>query len=160
MTFRIHTGKPADWPVYRKIRLRMLTEAPDAYGSSYAVEAGFSDSRWRERLGNPMLVLAVNQTEEVVGTATGLAAQNGTVQVVAMYVEPEARGQGCAGQLLDAVAAAARERGAHRLALRVTAGNQAASRCYTRYGFVPTGRSWPMERRPELTEVELALSLD
>ena len=102
----------------------------------------------------------MNQTEEVVGTATGLAAQNGTVQVVAMYVEPGARGQGCAGQLLDAVAAAARERGAHRLALRVTAGNQAASRCYTRYGFVPTGRSWPMERRPELTEVELALSLD
>ena len=60
----------------------------------------------------------------------------------------------------NAVAAAARELGAHRLALRVTAGNQAASRCYTRYGFVPTGRSWPMERRPELTEVELALSLD
>ena len=43
--------------------------------------------------------------------------------------------------------------------LQLTAGNAAADRCYTRYGFVPTGRSWPMERNPELTEVELALEL-
>ena len=77
-----------------------------------------------------------------------------------MYVTPQARGQGCAGLLLDAVAPAARQRGARRLVLRVTAGNGAATRCYTRYGFSPTGRTWPMERNPELTEVELALALD
>jgi hypothetical protein len=44
--------------------------------------------------------------------------------------------------------------------LRVTRGNRAASRCYTRYGFRPTGRAWPMERNPELFEVELGLALD
>jgi GNAT superfamily N-acetyltransferase len=157
--FRIRTGKPEDWPVYREIRLRMLQETPDAYGSSYAFEMDFPESRWRERVTHPMLFLAVNRNEEVVGTATGLA-QDGTVEVVAMYVAPKARGQGCAGQLLDALAAAARDRGAHRLALRVTAGNRAASRSYARYGFRPTGRAWPMERKPELTEVELALALD
>jgi GNAT superfamily N-acetyltransferase len=160
MEFRIRTGTPDDWPAYRDIRLRMLQEAPDAYGSSYAVEAGFSESKWRERVTNPMLFLALDSNEELVGTATGLADPNGTVEVVAMYVAPKARGQGCAGQLLDAVAAAARERGAQRLALRVTAGNQPATRSYLRYGFLPTGRAWPMGRKPELTEVELALTLD
>jgi ribosomal protein S18 acetylase RimI-like enzyme len=108
-----------------------------------------------------MLFLAVNQTDEIVGTATGLpAADDTTVEVVGMYVAPEARGQGCAGQVLDAVAAAARQHGARRLVLRVTRGNRAASRCYTRYGFQRTGRAWPMERNPELIEVELALALD
>jgi GNAT superfamily N-acetyltransferase len=160
MEFRIRAGTSDDWPAYRDIRLRMLQEAPDAYGSSYAREAGFSESTWRERAAHLMVVLAVNQNEEIVGTATGLAAADGTVEVVAMYVVPDARGQGCAGQLLDAVAAAARQRGAHRLVLLVTRGNRAARRCYTRYGFRPTGRAWPMERNPELTEVELALALD
>jgi GNAT superfamily N-acetyltransferase len=160
MEFRIRTGTPDDWPAYRDIRLRMLQEAPDAYGSSYAVEAGFSESKWRERVTNPMLFLALDSNEELVGTATGLADPNGTVEVVAMYVAPQARGRGCAGELLDAMAAAARKRGAHRLLLRVTRGNRAARQCYTRYGFRPTGRAWPMERKPELTEVELALALD
>jgi GNAT superfamily N-acetyltransferase len=159
MEFRIRTGKPGDWAVYRDIRLQMLQETPDAYASSYAVEATSPEARWRERVTHPMLFLALNRNEKVVGTATGLP-QNGTVEVIAMYVAPEARGQGCAGQLLDAVAAAARERGAHRLALRVTAGNRAATRCYARYGFLPTGRAWPMKRQPELTEVELAVALD
>ena len=39
MTFRIRAGEPADWLIYREIRLRMLAETPDAYGSSYAFEA-------------------------------------------------------------------------------------------------------------------------
>ena len=160
MQLRIRRGEPDDWPVYRDIRLRMLQEAPDAYGSSYAVEAGFPESLWRQRVGNPLLFLAVDERDEVVGTATGLPETDGAVQVVAMYVAPEARGQGCAGRLLDAVAAAARRRGANRLVLHGTAGNRAATRRYTRYGFSRTGRAWPMERKPELTEVELALALD
>jgi GNAT superfamily N-acetyltransferase len=159
MEFHVRGGQPDDWPVYRKLRLRMLQETPDAYGSSYGYEAGFTESRWRERVTNPMLFLAVNQNEEVVGTATGLPTADGTVEVVAMYVVPEARRRGCAGQLLDAVAEAARQLGARRLVLRVTRGNRVANRCYTRYGFRPTGRAWPMERKPELIEVELGLDL-
>jgi ribosomal protein S18 acetylase RimI-like enzyme len=160
MKFRVRSGMPADWPVYREIRLRMLQETPDAYASSYAVEAASSESRWRQRLDNPMLFLALDQRDEVVGTATGVPGPGGTVEVVAMYVASEVRGQGCAAQLLDAVAAAARERGAQQLTLLVTADNRVANRCYTQYGFRPTGRAWPMERNPELTEVELALALD
>ena len=119
-----------------------------------------TSSVWRQRAGNPMLFLAMDRRAEVVGTATGLEGRDGAVDIVAMYVAPMARGKGCAELLLDAVVAAAGERGARRLVLLVTARNQAASRCYTRYGFLPTGRAWPMERKPELTEVELVLALD
>ena len=159
MAFRIHSGTADDWAAYREIRLKMLTEAPDAYASSYAFEARFPEERWRERAANPLQFMAYAPDGRLAGTATGLPAADRTVDIVAMYVAPEYRGQGCAEQLLDAVVAAARGRGARRLVMHVTAGNEAASRSYTRYGFVPTGRSWPMQRNPELTEVELALDL-
>jgi ribosomal protein S18 acetylase RimI-like enzyme len=159
MEFRVRSGTEEDWSAYREIRLRMLAESPDAYGSSYAFEARFPEERWRERAANPLNVLAYAPDGRLAGTATGLPAADRTVDVVAMYVDPQYRGQGCAERLLDAVTAAARERNARRLVLHVTMGNEAASRCYTRYGFAPTGRSWPMARNPELTEVELALEL-
>src|SRR4029453_1082937 len=40
----------------------------------------------------------------LVGIATGLEAGDGDTYVVGMYVAPEARGAGCAHQLLDAIA--------------------------------------------------------
>lgn len=159
MEFRIHRGTAEDWAAYRKIRLRMLADSPDAYGSSYAFEARFPEERWRERSSNPLLFLAYAPDGRLVGTATGLPAADRTVDIVAMYVDPDYRGQGCAERLLDAVAAGARDRGARRLVLHVTDGNEAANRCYTRYGFCPTGRRWPMPRNPELVEVELAFEL-
>jgi ribosomal protein S18 acetylase RimI-like enzyme len=159
MKFRIHHGTAENWSAYREIRLQMLTESPDAYASSYAFEARFPEERWRDRAANPLTFLAYAPDGKLAGTATGLPAADRTVDVVAMYIAPAYRGQGCAEQLLDVVAAAARERGARRLVLHVTAHNEAAKRAYARYGFVPTGRSWPMERNPELTEEELAFDL-
>ncbi len=61
MTFQIRSGTPDDWQVYRDVRLRMLRETPDAYASSYAVEAAFPESRWWQRLDNPMLFLACDR---------------------------------------------------------------------------------------------------
>lgn len=158
METRIRSATADDWSEYRQIRLRMLAEAPDAYGSRHADEVRFDEARWREWAANPLLSLAYADAG-LVGTATGLAQPDGDVAVVAMYVVPDARGQGVAERLLDALAVAARERGARRLTLHVTGDNRAATRCYTRYGFTRTGRSWPMERDPELTEIELALEL-
>jgi GNAT superfamily N-acetyltransferase len=159
MMFRIRRGTAEDWAAYRGIRLRMLTESPDAYASSHAAEARYPEERWRERAANPLNFLAYAPDGQLVGTVTGLPAADRTVDVVAMYVAPEYRGHGCAEQLLDAVMAEARDRGAERLALHVTSGNVAAARSFTRYGFAETGRSWPMERDPELIEVELTLDL-
>ena len=111
MEFRVHRGTAEDWAVYREIRLRMLTEAPDAYASSFALEARFPEERWRERAANPLHFMAYAPDGRLAGTATGLPAADRTVDVVAMYVDPRYRGHGCAEQLLDAVVAAARDRG-------------------------------------------------
>jgi hypothetical protein len=46
---------PDDWPLWRELRLRALTESPEAFGSRLAdwqVE-GDREERWRGRLGIP-----------------------------------------------------------------------------------------------------------
>ena len=39
-----------EWTRYRDIRLRSLSDAPDAFWMTHAEEAAFGEERWRERL--------------------------------------------------------------------------------------------------------------
>jgi ribosomal protein S18 acetylase RimI-like enzyme len=157
--FRVVRAEAADWADYRQIRLRALREAPYAYCSTYDRERGFADGIWRDRMAAGRTYLARDRDGTLVGTATVVPGPDDASEVVAMFVAPEARGQGCAEQLLDAVAHRARETGGDRLLMHVTDGNEPARRCYARYGFTETGRQWPMERDPGLLEVEMALPL-
>ena len=157
--FTVVRAGAGDWAAYRQIRLRALREAPEAYCSTYEGERTFGDEIWRDRMAAGRTYLARDVSGTLVGIATGLPGDDNAYEVVAMFVAPEARGQGCAEQLLDAVADRAREAGADRLLLHVTDINEPARRCYARYGFAETGRHWPMERDPELTEVEMMLPL-
>jgi ribosomal protein S18 acetylase RimI-like enzyme len=91
----------------------------------------------------------------LVGTATGMRAGDGDTLVVGMYVAPEARGQGCAQLLLDAIADLASQRQDRRLVLEVSESNLRAASCYRSYGFVETGRRRAMERDPTIIEIEL-----
>ena len=158
MTFTIARADEADWSAYQQIRLRSLLESPDAYGSSHERELGLTESEWRARTTG-RLFLARDDEQGVVGTAAGLLDEDGHLDLVGMFVAAEARGRGCAELLLDAVVARARADGMTRVVLRVTDGNVAAARCYTRYGFTETGRRWPMERDPRMTEIELDYAL-
>ena len=159
MTFTITRATEADWSAYKQIRLRSLLEAPEAYGSSHERELGLTEDEWRARAASGRLILARDDEYGVVGTAAGLLGEDGHLDLVGMFVAAEVRGRGCAELLLDAVVAVAREDGATRVVLRVTDGNAAAARLYTRYGFTETGHRWPMEREPSLTEIELAYPL-
>lgn len=159
MSFSVALAGAGDWVAYRQIRLRALREAPEAYCSTYEGERAFGDEVWRERMAAGRAYLAHNASGNLVGIATGLPGDDNAYEVVAMFVAPEARGQACAKLLLDAIADRARAAGADRLLLHVTDVNERARRCYARYGFAATGRHWPMERAPELTEIEMALPL-
>lgn len=155
MTITTTRAEEADWSAYRQIRLRSLLESPEAYGSSHELELGLTEDEWRARAASGRLILARDDEHGVVGAAAGLLGEDGQLNLVGMFVAAEVRGRGCAELLLDAVVAVAREDGATRVVLHVTDGNVAAARCYTRYGFTETGRWWPMERDPSLTEIEL-----
>jgi GNAT superfamily N-acetyltransferase len=158
MTITLRRGDPDDWPIYRELRLRALREEPQAYASTLERELQLTDQQWRDRLGRAVTVLAMRE-EELVGTATGIWQGDGDMMIVAMYVLPHARGRGLAVRLIDEIAEAAMAGGGRQLLLDLAEGNAAAERSYRGYGFVPTGRSTPMERDPSIMESRFAYPL-
>lgn len=144
----IRTLHPADWPVYRALRLRALGDAPEAFGSTFAEESQRTDEAWAARLAAPALG-AHRQgwpfVAELDGAPVGLAwvkldAQDAaTASLYQVWVAPEARDRGVGAALVKAAIAWARARRAHALHLDVTAGDGAAARLYRRLGFVDAG---------------------
>ncbi len=159
-----HDVRPAvadDWVEIKRVRLSALAAAPTAFAATLEHEQQFSDAVWRSRATSGRTFLAWS-TDHVAGTASlhaDPANPLDSLSLVAMYVEPSARGAGCARQLIDAVVEAARLRGARRLLLDVTEVNSVAMGCYRRYGFTETGRRRPLPHQPEIAEIEMVLTL-
>ncbi len=126
---------PGDWETWRALRLRALEEDPDAFGSVVVDERDLDPATWRSWLEHPCLLARV----EGVPVGLGALAERapGRVEIVAMWVAPEARGHGVGGRILSALLDVARSRG-DTVRLWVADGN-AARRLYERAGFVPTG---------------------
>jgi ribosomal protein S18 acetylase RimI-like enzyme len=155
----IRPAEPADWEAVRDIRLRSLHDEPDAYASDYETEARFEPDMWKQRITTASSYLAFNDDHDLVGMATGIETGDGDRYVVGMYVAPEARGLGCAHQLLDAIADLSVRRQGKRLVLEVAESNIRAARTYRSYGFVETGRRRTLDRDPCITEIELEYPL-
>lgn len=134
---------PSDWARFREIRLDMLRAAPRAFGATQAEWAAKPEREIREWLAR-MHTLAVLDGPRLIGTAAfhrkpGPRAAH-RAEVIAVYLRPEARGQGHAHRLLTALAAAARGEGLLQLELEVADWNAAAIASYRRAGFVEVGK--------------------
>ena len=152
-----------DWERVRKVRLRALADAPDAFGMTLAVESTKPREGWCARLQDPgsATFLAVTDREDVgliVGSRYDDAAAD--AGLFAMWVQPEHRGRGVADALVRAVIAWARAAGYPRLLLDVGDRNARATRLYERMGFKPTGVTGIVSPdRPHVLEHQRALDL-
>ncbi len=134
---------PADWPIWRNLRLAALADAPHAFGSVLADWQGSGDreDRWRGRLSIPdsYNVVAVLDGEPV-GMASGVpTGEPAMVELISMWVSPAARGQGVGDQLIQSVEQWARQVQAGVLRLAVAEDNEPAVALYERNGFRHTG---------------------
>lgn len=155
-----------EWRTYRELRLRALSESPDAFGSTLAREQPWPDEEWSARLARgtesdtdlPLVA-------DLEGTAVGLAwvrieeAAPATANLYQMWVAPEARGLGAGRMLLDAAIEWARSAGARAVALGVTCGDTPATRMYARAGFAPVGAPEPLRPGSPLLEQRMVLDL-
>lgn len=112
-----------------------------------------TEERWRERLcGVPYNVLAMRE-DEAVGMASGTEPLGDVVELISMWVAPDARGHGVGNALIDAVVAWARAQGVTSVALDVRQSNDRAIALYARHGFIDVGAATtdapgdPPERR-------------
>ena len=143
-------------PDVRAVRLRALKEAPYAFASTYEQEAAFDDAAWEQRLTSGSATFLARMDGTTIGTCTGLPPSDGAVELVAMWIDPSARGSGAATELVQAVLAWAAGQTAERLHLWVAGGNQRARHFYERTGFVLTGERQPLPSDPAVPELGMA----
>lgn len=129
-----------DWRECRALRLRALADSPGAFASTLERESAFPDRVWRRRLITGFQLLAF-EGESIVGTATGIPdrRERRAREVVAMWVDPDARGRGVGSALIEGLAAWARAASASALTLWVADQNHTARLLYERHGFSLTG---------------------
>ncbi|HVL85620.1 MAG TPA: GNAT family N-acetyltransferase [Pseudonocardia sp.] len=140
-----------EWALLRDLRLAALRDAPHAFASTHAREAGDTEDAWRERAGAHAWFVA-EAGGEAVGLVAGAARDGAAAHVLSMWVHPRHRGRGIGAALVAAVCDWAAARAATQVTLWVADGNDAATRCYARAGFVPTGRRQPLPSDPAVGE--------
>jgi len=149
-----------DVALLRAVRLQALSDAPDAFGSTYDREVAFTDDVWESRLAptaNPHFV-DEGDDGDVRGLVAGIRSDEHPARryLVAMWVAPHARATGVADDLVRSVIDWASSDGADSVRLHVMANNGRAERVYERHGFVRTGRT-VIRERDGLAEVEMEL---
>jgi ribosomal protein S18 acetylase RimI-like enzyme len=145
-TLTIRTLLPSEWKRYRAVRLRALSESPDAFGSTLKAEQERPDDAWKARLSAAATSeddypLIAEQGGETVGLvwAKVAAADRSAIDIFQMWVAPEFRRQGIGAELLGAAISWARARGARCVQLSVTCGDTSAVKLYSSHGFKPCG---------------------
>ncbi len=150
-----------DWELMRDVRLSALAEAPSAFGSTYARELAFTEERWRGRISERSVTFLAHDDPAAAAPAglAGVYVEDGTADLVSMWVRPSSRGRHVGEALVEAAARWAAARGFAALFLWVTASNAAARRLYERCGFTATGESQPLPSDPSLPEIRMSRAL-
>ena len=158
---RVRPGRPDDAAALRAIRLEALADSPDAYGTTYAECAAWTEQDWAERAREWNFYLA-EVDRRVVGMATGAVHDERPDGrwLFAMYVSPDARGGGAARRLVEAVCAWAASEGAPALFLYVSRAIPRAHAFYLKVGFTDTGSTMTMHRDEQMVCDEMRRDLE
>jgi RimJ/RimL family protein N-acetyltransferase len=136
---RIRDDEPE---LLRDLRLRSLSDAPEAFGQTVDDAANRVDEEWRQQTRaaasgerRAWFVAEMGTPARAVGLVNGRRRPPDEVMLFSMWVEPGSRRLGVGRDLIDALDHWARDWGARRTVLWVFAGNEAAIRFYERLGF-------------------------
>jgi ribosomal protein S18 acetylase RimI-like enzyme len=156
---------PANAMTMKSVRLRALKDSPTAFASKYEKESTLTNAEWVHRAGiwgsgdKSMAYLALDG-DDACGIAAGYYPDDGSgPYLVSMWVAPSHRRRAVGQQLVEAIIAWARSRGARQLLLDVTTNNEPAIRFYKKLGFTRTGKVQPYPNDPALQEYEMSKSL-
>jgi GNAT superfamily N-acetyltransferase len=156
---RVRRLDPDEWDLFRRLRLAALTEAPYAFGSTYASESGFGEEWWRQRLVERTRFVAEVDGEAAGIVSGGESGLEGMAAVTTMWVDPNFRRQGVGELLVKSVLEWARSTGYSGVVLWVTEGNEQAEKLYERNGFVRTGQVSLVRAGEDRIEYEMGRKL-
>jgi ribosomal protein S18 acetylase RimI-like enzyme len=149
----------------RRLRLDALADAPEAFVERHDRLAAESPQFWLEKAergatSDQVTTFVAVEDDRHVGSATGLLFDASiSAELVAMWVEPEARRRGLGRELAEAACAWARERGAASIELEVHLPNPPALSLYDRCGSAVVDGPRPREHDPSRLAVRMARAL-
>ncbi|HUI05136.1 MAG TPA: GNAT family N-acetyltransferase [Acidimicrobiales bacterium] len=127
------TGEEA---TLRSVRLRALADAPEQFTSTYGREAARTDDDWRQWLASGATFVAGDDPPAGMAAVVPDDDEPDTAHLMALWVDPAARGTGVGDELVAAVCGWALRHARARVRLHVMAGNVPARRLYERNGFL------------------------
>ncbi len=151
-----------EWQVLRDVRLEALRDAPDAFLSTYAEQAELEEADWRRiisRGGTFLAYFPEGNTTKPAGLVRGDLEEPGTVQLMSMWVRPQARGCRVGEALVAAVIDWAVARNATSVHLWLIETNRNARMLYERCGFSPTGERQLLPSKTDRIEVGMTRPL-
>ena len=168
MDMQVRRVAATEADVLRRVRLAALQDAPAAFCSTYEREANFPADEWQARVsgsatGDERTTFFAEDDAaggEVMGMVAGLheTPSSPTVELLSMWVSPQARGRGVGGLLVQAVVDWAQSVGATGVVLSVMRGNTAAQQLYVQHGFVATGEVVVHATDASLDQMHMALT--
>lgn len=135
----------SDIDAFRELRLEALKNHPTAFGADYEESASRPTEDWYERLNiekSEEALFFAEHNSQLVGMAgifrgSKKSLHNSTIWGV--YVKPEWRGHHLSEKLIRSCLNWAKEQKVIIVKLAVVTTNQAAIRCYERFGFTTYG---------------------
>lgn len=128
--------------LYRQIRLASLSDAPTAFGSTYASALERSLASWQEQAdstarGSERATFVAFSKEKPVGIAAlyRSEAERQTGELLQVWLDPEYRAQGIMNDLLDILFQWGLENQFQKIAAEVAKENKIAIKFYQKCGF-------------------------
>jgi len=126
-----------DWQLWKTIRLEMLKNSPEAFGSSYDEVAGQKDDDFKSTL-DKSAIFGAFISSELIGCAGFFILEQIKMRhrgvLFSMYVRPENRGLGIANRLVETVIDHAKSR-VMQLHITCVTTNPTALQLYEKHGF-------------------------
>ena len=121
-----------DWQEWRSLRLKALADAPAAFGSGLSEWIDATDERWRSRVRDVALNVIATLDNEPVGQVSAMNGSSAAVELISMWVAPNARGMGVGDVLIDAIISWSAGQAASSVELSVKTPNLPARHLYER----------------------------
>ena len=136
----IRLARADEWGRWRETRLRMLRDDADFFSTRYDDMVREPDQMWRDWVGEAAAgaqktLFVAEEDDDWLGVVGAFVRINPLeVQLISMWVDPQARGRGIAQELIRAVATWAGDRGSDTVVLFVQEANEPAQQLYERAG--------------------------
>ena len=145
----------------RDLRMRAVTDAPEAFGTTRSVMLRWSNEQWMQQLRDlPTFVVVEDGTD--LGMVRGALDPRYPLKrhLISMWIAPEARGRGFGTALTRHTIEWAKSSGGTSLILGVVENNWGGRALYERMGFHYTGNEHVLDApRGHLRELEMSIDL-